>query len=414
MSRSCALSWQELIDITPIEDDLINGANNPYSHIRLFGQSKESVRVKLYRDNHAWCPYCQKVWLWLEFKKIPYEIKKVTMRCYGQKESWYTKKVPSGMLPALSIDGFLITESDQILLLLEKEFGPQGNYLSEVDSLKLRHLERRLFSSWCRWLCTPSLTQGQELNKKTNFQSIALEMEKEIGIDENPWMDKTVISNGHRLPSSSDIIFIPYLERMNASLAYYKGFDLRKEHKQIDKWLTALEQLTVYRGTQGDMHTHAHDLPPQMGGCWKSKSPNQSNFESLIDKGIGLGESEQSNKKRITEEDISNELIALRRVIKHRNKIVKANQLDSEEFDQPLRAALTRMVKGIKCQPNKGSAIGLRYLRDRISVPRDMPLLAARKLRIALEKTAEMDSSQTGIPIPKRNRLDQNPADFRN
>tara|TARA_Y100001968_G_scaffold330993_1_gene384297 strand:- start:293 stop:1534 length:1242 start_codon:yes stop_codon:yes gene_type:complete len=413
MSRSNALSWEELTNLVPNEEDLINGPNNPYSTLRLFGQAKDSVRVILYRDNHAWCPYCQKVWLWLEFKKIPYKVEKVTMRCYGEKESWYKKKVPSGMLPALSIDGFLITESDQILLLLEKEFGPHGNYLSDINSLKLRNLERRLFRVWCSWLCTPSLTGGQELNKKNNFQTIAFEMEKEIGRNEDPWMDKTISVEGDSFPGSSDIIFIPYLERMNASLAYYKGFNLRKEHKQINKWLEALEQLEVYRGTQGDMHTHSHDLPPQMGGCWKSKGSNQSKFESLIDRGIGLGESEQSNLQRSTE-DISNELIALRRVIKHRTKIVKTNQLNSDEFDQPLRAALTRMVKGIKCQPNKGSAVGLRYLRDRISVPRDMPLLAARKLRIALEETAEMDGVQTGIPIPKRNRLDQNPANFRN
>ena len=34
--------------------------------------------------------------------------------------------------------------------------------------------------------------------------------------------------------NSVDIVFIPYLERMNASLAYYKGLDLRKEHHSGD------------------------------------------------------------------------------------------------------------------------------------------------------------------------------------
>jgi glutathione S-transferase len=27
------------------------------------------------------------------------------MFCYGEKEAWYTKKVPSGMLPAVELDG---------------------------------------------------------------------------------------------------------------------------------------------------------------------------------------------------------------------------------------------------------------------------------------------------------------------
>jgi len=73
--------------------------------LRLFGHNESDVRVVLYRDHHAWCPYCQKVWLWLEEKQVPYKIEKVTMFCYGEKEPWFKKIVPSGMLPALSIDG---------------------------------------------------------------------------------------------------------------------------------------------------------------------------------------------------------------------------------------------------------------------------------------------------------------------
>lgn len=32
------------------------------------------------------------VWLFLEEKRIPYSIAKVTMRCYGPKERWYLAK----------------------------------------------------------------------------------------------------------------------------------------------------------------------------------------------------------------------------------------------------------------------------------------------------------------------------------
>jgi glutathione S-transferase len=82
------------------------------------------VKVTLFRDYHAWCPYCQKIWLWLEEHKIPYRIVKITMFCYGQKESWYKKVVPSGMLPALELDGEIFTESDDIIMALEKAYGP--------------------------------------------------------------------------------------------------------------------------------------------------------------------------------------------------------------------------------------------------------------------------------------------------
>ena len=119
------LSWKELGNLVrKVQKDFINGPTSPQSVLRLFGQPESSVRVTLYRDHHAWCPYCQKVWLWLEEKRIPYRVKKVTMFCYGEKEAWYKKICPSGMLPALQLDGKLITESDYILAALEREFGP--------------------------------------------------------------------------------------------------------------------------------------------------------------------------------------------------------------------------------------------------------------------------------------------------
>ena len=68
------LTWQELADLTDFEIDLVNGATNPQATLRLFGKTEDDVRVTLFRDNHAWCPYCQKIWLWLEEKQIPYRI----------------------------------------------------------------------------------------------------------------------------------------------------------------------------------------------------------------------------------------------------------------------------------------------------------------------------------------------------
>ena len=91
---------------------------------------------------------------------------------------------------------------------------------------------------------------------------------------------------------------------------------------------------------------------------------------------------------------------------------MQLNPLGSTCFDQPLRAALTLLMTGITCSPNKGSALGLRYLKDRISVPRDMPLLAARKMRTALEKTAQIDSSEQGPSLGTKNRFDQDPKPF--
>ena len=406
-----ALDWQALAELTVPEADRINGPTNAQATLRLFGQSEKALRVTLYRDHHAWCPYCQKVWLWLEWKQIPYRIRKVTMRCYGEKEAWFKKKVPSGMLPALELDGRLIMESDQILLALEHAFGPLGHQLEEPRTLKLRDLERQLFGAWCRWLCTARLNQRQEQACREQFQIKARMMEHQLSAEQGPWLDPASNTPTSPCPGSADVVFIPYVERMNASLAYYKGFSLREEHPAIHKWFKALEELEVYRGTQGDFHTHAHDLPPQMGGCWVAPNPKQQELAEAIDCGEGLAELETcwadpDNSKTRPEG------LALSRVLKHRKRLLELNPLGAIRFDQPLRATLTRMALGASCSPDPGSARGLRYLRDRISVPRDMPLISARRLRQALEQTAQLDSPEMGAPIPIYDRFDQNPTPF--
>jgi len=286
-----------------------------------------------------------------------------------------------------------------------------GKSLNESQVLEHRRLERELFSSWCNWLCRNSLFQAQEERKKETFKNVAQKLEKQLQKNASGLLTPISIENDEK-PGSADVIFIPYIERMNASLAYYKGYSLREEHPYINTWLKSLEQHDEYKGTQGDFHTHAHDLPPQMGGCFTDSNSNQQLFAQEIDMGAGLGQLELTDlkvDKKSEEEFIA---IALERVIKHKERIIAVSPMQNKLFDQPLRAALTSMISKNVCPPERASASALRYLRDRISVPRDMPLLSGRLFRQALERTANFDSSSQGPKIPTRNRLDQNPIQF--
>lgn len=398
------LSWEQLADHAVPELDRVEGPTNAQSNLRLFGQPESAVRVTLYRDLHAWCPYCQKIWLWLEFKRIPYRIRKVTMRCYGPKEPWYLAQVPSGMLPALELDGALITESDVILLALEHCFGPLGIPLDSEQAREHRQLERLLFRSWCLWLCSPGLSRRQQRQAREKFRSVAQRFERALSESESPWLELTG-------PSGVDLVFVPYVERMNASLAYYKGYRLRQEHPAIDRWFSALEALETYRGTQSDFHTHVHNLPPQMGGCWPDDNPIATSLAEQIDLGFGLIDDE-ARWPESARDDALMRRIALSRVLKHRPKLLAIHPSGASEFDQPLRAALTTLITQHFCSPAPGSAGALRYLRDRISSPRDMPLIAARVLRQALEATAQVDGPAQGASIPVNHRFDQDPRPF--
>ena len=75
------LTWDDLNKFEVEDLDRVNGINNSYANLRLFGHRENDVLVTLYRDRHSWCPYCQKIWLWLEYKRIPYRVKKINMFC---------------------------------------------------------------------------------------------------------------------------------------------------------------------------------------------------------------------------------------------------------------------------------------------------------------------------------------------
>ncbi|MEM9772722.1 MAG: glutathione S-transferase family protein, partial [Cyanobacteria bacterium P01_D01_bin.73] len=383
------LSWTELEALTDFSIDYENGPTNAQSTKRLFGQSESDIRVILYRDNHAWCPYCQKIWLWLEEKQIPYAIKKVTMFCYGEKERWYKKVVPSGMLPAIALDGEIITESDDILIALEKTFGPLYRGMTDRAVVPLRKLERLLFRAWCFWLCYPTRSPRDDEQRRQAFIGVARQVEEALGKASGPFFLEEF--------STADTVFIPYVERMDASLFYYKGYSLRENHPRIAAWFDGLETRSTYRGTQSDFHTHSHDLPPQMGGCYSNETPGAIAAQAQVDQGpwlelpdVAYQEPENSRQE------------ALFRVLKHRDNVISVNPIADANFDAALRCALTWMMTGETTTPPVGSEVGLRYLRDRINVPRDMSIYAGKRLRQALEHTASLVSDHQGPAIPIR------------
>jgi glutathione S-transferase len=302
--NTVALSWTELESLTDFQIDYVNGVTNAQSRLRLFGHSETEVRVTLYRDNHAWCPYCQKIWLWLEEKQIPYRIEKVTMFCFGEKENWYKQKVPSGMLPAIALDGRIITESDDILIALEQVFGSLSRSMTDAQVLPMRRLERILFRAWCEWLCRPIMSARQEQRGREQFIEVMQKVEAALGSTPSRYfLDEF---------GTADVIFTPYVERMNASLYYYKGYSMREENPRMADWFNAMESRPTYRGTQSDFHTHAHDLPPQMGGCWENGEPQMLINKAKVDHGSWFDLPDV-----IYPEPESSRAEALQRVIKH-------------------------------------------------------------------------------------------------
>jgi len=70
------------------------------------------------------------------------------------------------------------------------------------------------------------------------------------------------------------------------------------------------------------------------------------------------------------------------------------------------------MITGEIRTPEKVSGKSLRYLKNRISVPRDMPVISARLLRQSLNKIELLDQNNEEEKIPLKHRYDQDPKNF--
>lgn len=236
------------------------GEGSPLHKIRLFDESnkEEDIRVTFYRDSASWCPYCGKVWACLEEKRIPYRVEKINMRCYGDKPPSFLRIQPGGQIPVAVIDGQVYGQSNDIIYALEELF-PDHKSLKvppgqEMEGQRLLRLERQIFSAWMYWL-----TGG---SNKNGFLEALNEVERSLAQTGPFFMGKEV--------SLVDFMFSSFLERMAASLLYFKGFAMRvapgepTDYPALNKWFDAMETLDSYRLVKSDYYTHCWDLPPQV------------------------------------------------------------------------------------------------------------------------------------------------------
>jgi glutathione S-transferase len=199
------------------------GKPSPMHKLRLFDKSNDEndVRVTLFRDSASWCPYCQKVWMTLEFKRIPYRIEKVNMRCYGDKPASFLRMQPSGSIPVAVIDGVTYNQSNDIMYALEEAFPgypivpDDPNERSKAQ--ELLRLERTLFSAWMSWLTSGDSPNGR---LRDNFISVLNQVDSELSATRGGFF------LGEKA-SVVDFMFAPFLERMCASMLYFKGFQIR-------------------------------------------------------------------------------------------------------------------------------------------------------------------------------------------
>mmetsp|Transcript_7452 Transcript_7452/g.16470 ORF Transcript_7452/g.16470 Transcript_7452/m.16470 type:complete len:552 (+) Transcript_7452:33-1688(+) len=436
-------TWEELreeIEATPsgqrlkAEEEKRAKGLSPHTDAKLrrFSSDEGPPRVTLFRDTAAWCPYCQKVWLLLEAKGVDFKVEKINMRSYGDKPEWFLEKVPRGLLPAVEIDGRFMTESLDIMMTIESTFHDEDKPMMPREgvqrsrAIQLLELERQVFGAWCSFLFYPSLPFLD--SSTSDFESALQQVNDELEANNaSPWF----LPYEH--PTIVDMQYVSHIERMVASALYWKGFDIRAKFPKIDEWLTAFEELPYYVATKGDYYTHVMDIPPQYGQPYGDSSKAVEAAQAAIDASKARlpvrweldPEPWTGMQRRIEEEEhlqeaawklISNSKAVARFCCRAAGPDVgkwafanpmKASLSDPyaspnedliQSVDALLRIAAVAMLRGDASVARDARSLAekevgvppggwdvaakcLEYLRDRVGVPRDMQMPAAKLFR---------------------------------
>jgi glutathione S-transferase len=197
-----------------------------------------------------------------------------------------------------------------------------------------------------------------------------------------------------------DAVYAPFLERIAASVPYYKGLPVRNNKwAAVDGWYNAMDTRPAYQAMKSDDFTHVHDLPPQIGECYHNEASKE--YWDLVDGKKGSwslplkpettawGYDEGKQGKDEAAWNLVNNHAA---VIKFASrKLRNEAEAYADAVDVTFRYVAKSMIEGTKAVgplpkglPAKQVKLAAEHLRDNVGVPRDMSYPAARQLRAHL------------------------------
>lgn len=423
------------------------GPPHPESIVRRFG-SNDSILTVLYCDSALWCPYSASVLMTLEELRLPYKVKRVNLLAYGEKPDWWYRVSSTGLLPVLEVDGRIIRESRDICLFanyfagsrVPKQARPM--YPEKDDALhpvaeRLLELERDLYRDFFVYVF-----EGPEAKGKEQFLGTLKEVEAALGAypDAGPWFLPSAE------PSVVDCIFAPKIERMVAACLYFKALRLRDRaaYPNLCCWLDALDARQSFAAFKSDFYSCISALEPLFGRAYAVHTSEAQEIRARIDGVHPTAWRLPFSAEEVALEPAPNafpsgadarQAAAVRLILNHKRlppymlralgrpgkayrsvladpfnepdqrfapAIDKAYRylvlalLRGHEAVEPLLRADVRATNAAYGDGSMDSAAArarvvacLEYLRERISVPRDMTLSEARQLRAHINWLAD-------------------------
>lgn len=363
--------------------------------------------LTLYRDNNGWCPFCERVWVALMAKGIPFEERTLSLQ---KKPDWYLEKVPTGLVPAIEFcdSNEVVWESKDILLRLEDDsrFSSFKSLLpaAETDRATMLLNETDQMTKSIAGVLYGSNLTSQELAVKIHgFEESMDKMNTLLSESKSAFF----LGSGF---SVVDCMLVPVLERLAVQLPLKTGIVLRDAARwpAVEAWFVGMEtEVIPYRErVKGDTYSWSAAFVTILE-MFQSTQGVGGNDPIANAKQAAAHELEAQLSASPSTFDKSTRLAAVRKLAtnyaaiiqdatseaKSQKSLSRLAAADSSQVDMALRRAASILLSEQDTVfPQEGVTAGeaeaARLIASRLCVPRDMGAPAAGALRAGLGSVA--------------------------
>lgn len=217
--------------------------------------------LTLYRDTNGWCPFCERVWVCMRAKDLPYQERLIQL---FNKPEWYKEMVPTTQVPAVLFHEWggdssqnsrkLVWESSDIMLALDEAFPDTIQLVHDTPEYKSAEEEiEELSKAGFAFLATARQTSSEdgedskvdpEEERKQKLADFLSALDK---------LDQSLEATGgpFRLGSEFsgiDALMVPMLERWRYQLPLKSDspIDILEGRPFIKKWFEGMEAFAPY------------------------------------------------------------------------------------------------------------------------------------------------------------------------
>ncbi|CAI9092486.1 OLC1v1027738C1 [Oldenlandia corymbosa var. corymbosa] len=164
------------------------------------------------------CPFCQRVLLTLEEKKVPYKLHLIN---FDDKPKWFLELSPEGKVPLAQFDGKWIADSDVIVGIIEEKYPePPLSAPSEVSSVG-----SKLFPSFVKFLRSKDPNDGTEQDLLEELKALDEHLKTH-----GPYV------NGEKI-CAVDLSLAPKLYHLEITLDHFKNWKIPENLTHLRNYL---------------------------------------------------------------------------------------------------------------------------------------------------------------------------------